>query len=106
MTNRKKPDPWESVARGALAGLAGGAALTIAHRWMLPRLPDRKRPRVHRWDKMIQSGAEQMGLELTQTSRTVVGVATQLLSAMALGAVYTVLTEQAEPSQQAEQLID
>jgi hypothetical protein len=52
-TRRPKSTVLESAARGAAAGLVGGAVLVTAHRVLLPRLPDRKRRRTERWDKGV-----------------------------------------------------
>lgn len=96
----------ESAARGAAAGLVGGAVLAVAHRSLLPRLPDRKRGRAHAWDHRVRSAAARAGLDLSERMRTPTAIATELLACVALGVAYTVVIEQLEPSRQARKLLD
>jgi hypothetical protein len=105
---RKKhhPSVLESAARGAVAGLVGGGALVLAHRSILPRLPDRRRPRVHAWDKRMASLADRAGWHLSRRTRTAASITTQLAASMVLGAAYTLVVEQLEPPRHAEQVLD
>jgi len=105
-SRRSQPTLWESAARGATAGLVGGAALAAAHRLVLPRFPDRINPRVHRWDARVQRAAKRMGLELSPRGRTVLGWTTQLAVATLIGAAYAVVEEQMQPSRATKQLLD
>jgi len=105
-SRRKKPTVMQSVARGAAAGLAGGAALVVAHRVVLPRLPDRqKKTRIDPLDQRVARAADRVGLELSPRARTAIAVSTQLACATLLGALYAVVTEQMEPSQAADDFI-
>ncbi|HXT17639.1 MAG TPA: hypothetical protein VN706_18515 [Gemmatimonadaceae bacterium] len=106
MKRKKRPSPLESAARGAIAGLVGGGALVLAHRSVLPRLPDRKKPRVDPWDKQVASLAGRVGWAMTPRSRMATGVAAQIAASVILGAAYTLIVEQLEPPKHAEQLLD
>lgn len=103
---RRKPTIMQSVTRGAAAGLAGGAALVMAHRVVMPRLPDRKKTsRVDPFDRRVAAAADRVGLELSPRARTAIAVSTQLACAALLGALYAVVTEQMEPSRAADDFI-
>ena len=102
----ERPSVLESVTRGAVAGLVGGGALAIAHRSLLPRLPDRKQPRVDPWDKRVASVANQMGWKLRPRARLAAGLSTQLAASMMLGVAYTLVVEQLDPPKHATQVLD
>lgn len=106
MKKSERPGVLESAARGAVAGLIGGSALALAHRSLLPRLPDRKRSRVNPWDKQIASAASQIGWDLTSRTRLAAGLTTQLAASMMLGAAYTLIVEQLEPPKHATEVLD
>ena len=97
--------PRRAVARGAIAGLIGGAAMTAAERVILPRLPDRKRPRVVPWDERLESAADALGWDMSPGARTAMGITTQLLYAALLGAGYAALTAR-KPSRATRDLAD
>ena len=105
MPKHSRPSVLESAVRGAAAGLVGGTVLVAAHRVVLPRLPDRKRNGVDRWDKGVAAAADRVGWELSPRARTTIGVATQLTCSALLGALYAVAKEQLEPSRAADDLI-
>ena len=102
----RTPSVWESAARGAAAGLIGGAALTTAHRYLLPKLPDRGRKRRMEWDGRVDDVAERLGWDLSPRTRAVVGVSTQLAAATLFGALYAVVTEQLQPSRAGRNFLD
>ncbi|HEX7019544.1 MAG TPA: hypothetical protein VF159_06040 [Gemmatimonadaceae bacterium] len=107
MTKRSRtPSVWESAARGAAAGLIGGAALSTAHRYLLPKLPDRGRKRRNEWDGRVHDVAEQFGWDLSPRTGAVVGVTTQLAAATLFGALYAVVTEQMQPSRAGKNFLD
>jgi hypothetical protein len=95
-----------SAARGAFAGLMGGAALAVTHRMLLPKLPDRKRSRIDRWDARVDDVGERLGVDLSARSRTAIGVSSQLVVATLLGATYAVVVEQQRPSRALQKLLD
>jgi hypothetical protein len=100
-----RPTIGKSAARGAIAGIIGGAAMTAAERVILPRLPDRRRPRIVPWDERLSSAADAMGWEMSPRARTTLGITTQLLYAALLGAGYAALTSR-KPSRAARELAD
>lgn len=94
-----------SAARGAIAGIIGGAAMTAAERVILPRLPDRRRPRILPWDERLSAAADAIGWDMSPRARTTAGITTQLLYAALLGAGYAALTSR-RPSRAARELAD
>lgn len=96
----------EVAARGALAGLVGGVAMAAAERVLLPRLPDRRAPRVAPWDARVGRAAKAAGWRLSRDQRTALGIATQLGYAALLGAGYAVARTRLRPSLAAKQLLD
>lgn len=102
---RSKPTLMHSAARGAAAGLIGGAVLVTTHRVLAPRLPDRTRKGADAWDRRVGSAAKAVGLRLSPTTRTAIGVGTQLTCASMLGALYAIVTEQMEPSPATEDFV-
>lgn len=105
MRHSKKPTIGRAVTRGALAGLIGGAAMTAAERMILPRLPDRKRPRIVPWDERVASAADALGWDMSSRARKTMGITTQLLYAALLGAGYAALTSR-RPSRATRELAD
>lgn len=105
MRHSKKPTIGRAVTRGALAGLIGGAAMTAAERMILPRLPDRKRPRIVLWDERVASAADAIGWDMSSRARKTMGITTQLLYAALLGAAYAALTSR-RPSRATRELAD
>lgn len=105
MRHSKKPTIGRAVTRGALAGLIGGAAMTAAERMILPRLPDRKRPRIVPWDERVASAADAIGWDMSSRARKTMGITTQLLYAALLGAGYAALTSR-RPSRATRELAD
>ena len=105
MKRSNHPSIGRAVARGAVAGLIGGAAMTAAERMILPRLPDRRRPRVLPWDERLASAADAIGWDMSARARTTMGITTQLLYAALLGAGYAALTSR-KPSRAAHDLAD
>lgn len=79
--------------------------MTAAERMVLPRLPDRRRPRIVPWDERIAAAADAIGWEISPRARTTIGITTQLLYATLLGAGYAALTSR-KPSRAARELAD
>jgi hypothetical protein len=103
---RSRPETFKkAAARGAIAGLIGGAAMTAAERVILPRLPDRRRRRVAQWDKRLAGAAEAIGWDLSPRIRTAAGITTQLAYAALLGAVYAAIVSR-KPSRALRELTD
>jgi hypothetical protein len=104
--NRKKRSILGSVGRGAVAGAIGGVAMTAAERALLPRLPDRRRPRVVEWDRRVGRLADRAGWEITPRTRTVVGIGTQIAAAAALGAMLGLAEDHLRTSREGRRLLD
>lgn len=102
----KDPSLLESAGRGALAGLIGGAAMAAAERFVLPRLPDRRAPRVATWDARMARAARRAGWNVSPRSRTALGVGTQLALASLLGAAYAVARDHLDTSRAGQELLD
>lgn len=96
----------ELAARGAVAGLVGGLAMVAAERLVLPRLPDRRAPRVRPWEARVGRAARQLGVRLSPGRRTTVAVSTQLAAAALLGAGYYVARERMQPDRAGRQLLE
>lgn len=96
----------ELAARGAIAGLVGGLAMVAAERLVLPRLPDRRAPRVRPWEARVGRAARQLGVRLSPGRRTTVAVSTQLAAAALLGAGYYVARERMQPDRAGRQLLE
>jgi hypothetical protein len=79
--------------------------MTAAERMVLPRLPDRRPPRLVPWDERIAAAADAIGWEISPRARTTIGITTQLLYATLLGAGYAALTSR-KPSRAARELAD
>jgi hypothetical protein len=105
MKRSNHPSIGRAAARGAVAGLIGGAAMTAAERMILPRLPDRRRPRIMPWDERIAAAADAIGWDMSPRARTTMGITTQLAYAALLGAGYAALTNR-KPSRAARELAD
>lgn len=105
MQRSEQPSLARAAGRGAIAGLIGGAAMTTAERVILPRLPDRRRPRIAPWDERLSALAETIGWEMSPRARTTTGITTQLLYAALLGAGYAVLMSR-KPSRAVHELAD
>jgi hypothetical protein len=105
MQHSKQPSISRAAARGVIAGVIGGAAMTAAERVILPRLPDRQRPRVVHWDERLAAAAEAIGWDMSPRARTTMGITTQILYAALLGAGYAALTSR-KPSRAAHELAD
>lgn len=105
MQNSRRPKIGQAATRGAIAGLIGGAAMTAAERVILPRLPDRRRPRIVPWDERLSDAAGAVGWDMSPRARTTLGITTQLLYAALLGAGYAALTSR-KPSRAARELAD
>ena len=104
--NRKKRSILSSAGRGAVAGALGGVAMTTAERALLPRQPDRRRPRVVEWDRRLGRLADHAGWEITPRTRTVVGIGTQIVAAAALGAMLGVAEDHLRTSREGRRLLD
>lgn len=102
----KRPSLLESAGRGALAGLIGGAAMAASERLVLPRLPDRRAPRVAQWDARMARTANRAGWHVSARSRTMLGVGTQLVVASLLGAAYAVARDHIDTSRAGQDLLD
>lgn len=96
----------ELAARGALAGLVGGVAMAAAERILIPKLPDRRAPRVAPWDARVGRLAKSAGWRLSKRQRTAVAIATELGYAALLGAAYNVARGRLRPSRTTGQLLD
>ena len=105
MQRSNHPSISRAVSRGAIAGLIGGAAMTAAERVILPRLPDRHRPRIVPWDERLAAAADAMGWEMAPHTRTAFGITTQILYAVLLGAGYAALTSR-KPSRAVHELAE
>jgi hypothetical protein len=79
--------------------------MTAAERVILPRLPDRHRPRIVPWDERIAAAADVIGWDMSKRTRTAVGITTQLLYAALLGAGYAALISR-KPSRAVHELAD
>jgi hypothetical protein len=107
MHSRHKEVSLAEVAfRGAVGGLAGGIALITSERLLLPRLHDRRRPRIVSWDKRVQRAAAHLGWEMSPRMRTGSGIATQLLASAMLGAIYELTNARYKPTGAAKGLLD
>lgn len=102
----KHPSVLASAGLGALAGLIGGAAMTAAERFVLPRLPGRTAPRVVHWDARMARAARSVGWDVSPRSRTALGVGTQLVIASLLGAAYAVAHDHLDTSRAGDELLD
>ncbi len=96
----------ELALRGAAAGLVGGLAMVAAERLVLPRLPDRRAPRILPWEARVGRTARRMGVRLPPSRRAAVAISTQLAAAALLGAGYYVARERMEPSRAGRQLLE
>jgi hypothetical protein len=105
-TRKSRPTVLSSVARGAIAGLIGGAVLTTAHRVLVPRLSGRTRRGRREPDVRAAAVSSRLFGDLSPRVRTRVELATQLVSAAMLGAAYGVAVEQFESSRSGRNLID
>lgn len=105
MQRSNKSSISRAAARGAIAGLIGGAAMTAAERVVLPKLPDRRRPRVVPWDERIANAADAVGWDMSARTRTTLGITTQILYATLLGAGYAALVSR-KPSRAVHELAD
>jgi hypothetical protein len=105
MQRSPHPSVGQAATRGAIAGLIGGAAMTAAERVILPRLPDRRRPRIVPWDERVAAAANLIGWDMSDVARTTLGITTQLFYAALLGAGYAALTSR-KPSRAVHELAD
>lgn len=105
-SSRSNDSIAQLAVRGAVAGLVGGAAMVAAERFLFPRLPDRRAPRVLPWDARVGRAAKRAGVRLTPRRRTAVAVSTQLAGAALLGAGYYVARERMHPSRAGEELLE
>ena len=101
----ERPSLTRAAGRGAIAGLLGGAAMTAAERIVLPRLPDRRAPRIVPWDSRLAGAFDTLGWDMSPRARTAAGITTQLLYAALLGAAYSVVVSR-KPSRSAHELAD
>ena len=79
--------------------------MTAAERVVLPRLPDRRRPRIVPWDERVAAAADALGWEMSPRARATLGITTQLVYAALLGAGYAALTSRG-PSRAVRELAD
>ena len=92
---RERGKVMKTALRGAAAGMAGGLAVSLAEREVLTRLSGAARHRAG-WDDVVKRRLQGVGVEVGDRGAIAAGVATQLLYAGALGAVYAVLRERAD----------
>lgn len=88
MTRKTDSSPTRAAFRGAAAGLIGGLALTAVDRFVAPRMGGPLRER--EWDNDVADTLSRVGIRLSRRERTTAGIATSLLYATLLGAVYGV----------------
>lgn len=105
-SSRSERSIAELAVRGAVAGLAGGVAMVAAERFLFPRLPDRRAPRVLPWDARVGRAAKQVGVRLSPRRRTAVAISTQLAGAALLGAGYYVARERMHTSHAGDELLE
>jgi hypothetical protein len=89
------------MARGALAGLVGGLALTAAERLVAPRLPGYGKPRRSPWDRRVRTAAGAMGLELDARTARIASDVARVAYATAVGAAYGAAIGAGRPSSRA-----
>jgi hypothetical protein len=86
---RKRPTLAAAAGRGALAGLAGGLALTLADRVLAPRVAGTT-PRGRRFDQRLARSARAVGMKVPRRRQEAAGIAATIAGATLLGAAYGV----------------
>src|SRR5256714_10287620 len=97
MQSSRKTSVARAAGRGAIVGLVGGAAMTAAERVILPRLPNRRAPRITPWDARLSDAVDALGWEMSPRARTAASITTQLLYSALLGAAYAALVSRRPP---------
>lgn len=106
LKERERRPMLQTAARGAVAGVAGGLAVTLVEREVLSRLVGAPRHRTA-WDDIAARGLSAVGLDVrARRTKIASGIVSQIVLAGALGAVYAVLREQTSETRAGRMLLD